>query len=86
MADNPSFYKENCQWMAMSRSILPFLSHYAQKYIMEKYANKPILDDGGYEDQLFKVLDELCDALGEIRLDRSELIDAAKFPNLMWSA
>lgn len=68
-------------------SVLPFLSHYAQKYVMEKYANKPVLDDGGYEDKLFAALGALCNALGEPLLDRSELIELAKESNrLMWVA
>ncbi len=64
---------------------LPFLSHYAQKYVMEKYANTPLLDDGGYEDQLFAALDALCNLLGEPLLDHAELVELAKQPNcLMW--
>ena len=72
--------------MSDARIALPFLSHYAQKYVMEKYANKPVLDDGGYEDQLFAALDDLCEAIGEPLLDRDELIELAKQPNrLMWA-
>jgi hypothetical protein len=72
--------------MDAARAVLPFISHYAQKYVMEKYANKPVLDDGGYEDQLFIALNDLCRALGEPLLDRAELTELAKEPNrLMWS-
>lgn len=71
--------------MDVARQALPFLSHYAQKYVMEKYANKPVLDDGGYEDQLFAALDALCSAFGEPLLDRAELIELAKKSNrLTW--
>lgn len=71
-----------------ARKALPFLSHYAQKYVMEKYANKPVIDDGGYEEQLFDALNALCDALNEQKLDREELVELAKEPAgaLMWSA
>ena len=63
------------------RKALPFPSHYAQKYVMEKYANKPVLDDGGYEDQLFEVLDALCVACNEALIDRAELVELASQPN-----
>jgi hypothetical protein len=63
--------------MSTAKLSMPFLSHYAQKYIMEKYANKPVQDDGVYEDQLFAVLDGLCDRFHEVRLDRAELIALA---------
>ncbi len=64
--------------MSTAKACLPFLSHYAQKYVMERHANKPVLDDGGYEDGLFAVLDGLCDRFNETRLDRAELIELAK--------
>ncbi|HCE07467.1 MAG TPA: hypothetical protein DEQ40_02480 [Oxalobacteraceae bacterium] len=70
------------------RAAVPFLSHYAQKYVMEKYANKPVLDDGGYEDQLFAALDSMCAAIGESTLGRAELVEASKNPDgvLLWRA
>jgi len=70
------------------RAAIPFLSHYAQKYLMEKYANKPVLDECRQEGPMVGGAEGMCAEISESTLDRAELVEAAKNPDgvLLWKA